>query len=136
MSRSAKRIFLHVLIPLLIGFFIYYFFRPDILFVHWFTKREPVIPLYQLTKLQELFVFSGPDFCWSYSLSSALFTWEKWQGSRIRFFLLLVLFVVTGSELIQFLLTSVFTPDWMDVLAALSAFILSYLLIRRPYNEK
>jgi hypothetical protein len=136
MSLFAKRVFLHVLLPLFIGFFIYFFFRPDILFIQWFTNREPAIPLHQLNKLQELFIFSGPDFCWSYSLSSALFIWEKWQGSRIRFFFLVVLLIVTGAELIQYLLASVFTPDWIDVLAALSAFILSYFLIKRQDNEK
>ena len=115
---------------------IYFFFRPDVVFVQWFSKREPLVPLSQLNKLQQLFIYSGPDFCWSYSLSSALFVWERWQGSWIRFFSLIVLLLILGSELIQFLLTSAFTPDWMDVLAALSAFILSYLLIRRPYNEK
>jgi predicted Na+-dependent transporter len=136
MSHFVKRIFLHVLLPLFIGFFIYFFFRPDILFIQWFTNREPAIPLHQLNKLQELFIFSGPDFCWSYSLSSALFIWEKWQGKKIRLFPLVVLMVVVCSELIQYLLASVFTPDWIDVLAALSAFILSYLLIRRQVNEK
>jgi hypothetical protein len=136
MSFSVKRVLLHVLLPLLIGFFIYFFFRPDVAFIQWFSKREPLIPLNQLNKVQELFVFSGPDFCWSYSLSSALFIGEKWQVSSIRYFAFIVLLLVIGAELIQLLLTSAFTPDWIDVLAALSAFILSYFLIRRPYNEK
>ena len=136
MNSSLKRVLFHVLLPLLIGFFIYFFFRPGVAFVEWFSKKEPLIPFSQLNKLHELLVFTGPDFCWSYSLSSALFIGERWQGSSIRYFSFIVLLLVIGSELIQFLLTSVFTPDWIDLLAALSAFILSYLLIRKPYNEK
>lgn len=136
MNHSVKRVLLHVLLPLLIGLLIYLFFRPNVAFVQWVSTREPLIPLSQLNKLQQLVIYSGPDFCWSHSLSSALFIWEKLQGSPIRYFALVVLLLVIGSEMIQFLLTSTFTPDWMDVFAALSAFILSYLLIRRPYNEK
>ena len=134
MRLSVKRVFLHVILPLLAGFFIFFFFRPDVILVQFFSKREPLIPFDQLTKLQEWLLFSGPDFCWAYSLSSALFIWEKWQGKPIRFFPFVVLLFIIGSELIQFLLTSAFTPDWVDVLAALLAFSLSYFFVRK--NEK
>ena len=135
MSLSVKRVLLHVLLPLVAGFCIYFFFRPDVVFVQWFVKREPLIPLHGLTNLQKVFIYSAPDFCWCYSLAAALFTWERWQGRTIRFFPLIVLVLVAGSEFIQFLQPHLFTPDWMDVLAAVLAYLLSYWLIRKRNYE-
>ena len=136
MNSVIRQLLLHTLFPLIIGFLIYFFFRPNVWFVQFLWNKEAMISLTEMNGGQKLLIFSGPDFCWAYSLSSALFIWEKWQGSAIRYFPLVVLLLVVGAELIQFVLTSFFTPDWMDIFAALSAFILSYLLIRRQHDEK
>ncbi len=136
MTPLTKRIVLHLLLPLLTGFLIYFFFRPDVAFVKWFCKKEPLIPYSQLNQLQKFLVYSGPDFCWSYSLSSALFLWERWQGRPIRYFPVLVVLLVAGSELIQGSLLKGFTLDVADIGAATAAFLLSLVLNRRAWHIK
>lgn len=131
MKSVIRQFLLHAVVPLVAGFLIYFFLRPNIWFVEFFEKREPMISLAEMNRFQRLLIFSGPDFCWAYSLSSALFIWHKWQNRISNHFAYFVFFLVILSELLQFLLPSKFTLDWFDVIAAILAFALSYLLICR-----
>ncbi len=136
MSRIGKQFFFYVLLPLIIGYFIYFFFRPDYWFVQLIDKREPIVTIHELSLIERIFIFSGSDYCWAFSFSSALFIWEGTQHQRFRFLPVIVLITLVGSEFIQHLLKSSFTWDWWDVVAALLAFCLSLVLIRRNYEKK
>jgi hypothetical protein len=129
------KIILHVLLPLIIGYFIYFFLRPGYWFVRLFGERQPLIDTGQLSTFQKNIIFSGPDACWVYSLSSCLFIWEKWNGGTNKFFPALIFLVVILSEFIQLLLAPAFTFDWPDLIAAILGFLMSYLLVFR-YEKK
>lgn len=134
MTPLVKRILWHVVLPLIIGFFIYFFFRPQVAFVQWLGNREPLLPLHQLNQLQQWFIYSGPDLCWCYSLSSALFIWQRWTGNDRWQFAVLVFVLVIGSELLQGWLIPGFTMDIADVVAAILAFSLSFVLTRKKHE--
>ena len=135
MNYVLKQILIHVLLPLIAGLLIYFFFRPDVWFMQFFDKREALISFYQINRFQKLLIFSGPDFCWAYSLASALFIWEKWQGRFLKYFPTFVFFLIVLSELGQLFISKIFTFDWFDVVAALIAFALSYLLVYRNVKK-
>ncbi|MBL7724126.1 MAG: hypothetical protein JNK27_08245 [Chitinophagaceae bacterium] len=120
----------HVLLPLISGIVIYILFRKDTWFHQYFFSGQAKFPLIgSKSTAIKVIAFNLPDFCWSYSLSAALFTWKKWSGASIRYFPLLVLLALLSSEVIQILLTGLFTFDWIDVLAAFIAFLLSYYFL-------
>lgn len=131
MTSFAKRTAWHVLLPLIIGFFIYLFFRPDVVFVQWLGHRAPLVPPDRLNQLQQWLIYSGPDLCWCYSLSSALFIWERWTGNSRWQFTVLVFVLVISSELLQGWLIPGFTMDAADIIAAILAFFLSFVLTRK-----
>jgi hypothetical protein len=134
MNPIRRKILFYVLLPLVAGFLIYFFFRPSYWFVQWFEKREPLIDINSANLLQKIIIFSGPDFCWAFSICSALFIWQKSQGRPNKYFIILIFLLVALSELIQFLFSRGFTFDWIDFIAALAGLWLSYFLIGR--NEK
>lgn len=129
MNHIGRKIIFYVLLPLVAGFLIYFFFRPSYWFVQWFDKREPLINLDSANLLQKVIFFSGPDFFWAFSISSALIIWEIWQGRSNKYFTLLIFLLVVLSELIQLFFSKGFTFDWVDFIAALAGFWLSYFLI-------
>jgi len=136
MSLIGKQILLYVFLPLLVGFLIYFFFRPGYWFIQLIDKREPLIALDKLSTIEKVFIFSGADFCWAFSFSSALFLWEKKQDRRFSFLPILILLILVGSEFIQRINGSGFTLDWYDVFAVVIAFCLTLVLIRRKYEKK
>lgn len=129
MRPLAVKVLMHCILPLALGFFIYYFFRPDVAVVRCFTDRKPLIPLQEMNGLQKLLIYSGPDLCWSYSLASALFLWERGLQKRIRFFPVFVLLLLVMSELAQGIFIHHFTFDMADLGAAILAFLLSFIVI-------
>ncbi len=128
MNSVIRQLLLHTLFPLIIGFLIYFFFRPNVWFVQFLWNKEAMISLTEMNGGQKLLIFSGPDFCWAYSLSSVLFIWHKWQGKPKKYFLFLIFSLIILSELIQVFFHRKFTLDWLDVIAAFLAVVLSYLL--------
>lgn len=134
MKVAVVRILVHCVLPLLLGFLIYYFFRPDVAVVRCISHREPLIPFHEMNGLQSVLIYSGPDFCWSYSLAAALFTWESGLRKRIRFFPLTVLVLLCLSEVLQGVLLHHFTFDWIDLGAAVFAFILSFVLTHQRHE--
>lgn len=127
MKLLSRQTALHILLPLIAGITCYILFRKHTWFHQQFFSGQEELPLIESKSTAiKLMAFNLPDFCWSYSLSAALFTWKKWSGISIRYFPLLVLLALLGSELIQVLLPELFTFDWIDILAAFIAFLLSY----------
>ncbi|MBL7732513.1 MAG: hypothetical protein JNM88_15160 [Chitinophagaceae bacterium] len=130
MKPRPARIVLHIFMPLVAGFFIYYRFRPDNWIIRQFTDRQAV-PHDPWPQAVQWLIFSGPDFCWAYSLASALYTWEAWQGNRKRFFPLFVMGVIALSELLQGTLIPGFTFDMADLVAVMAGAVLSTLFYRK-----
>lgn len=130
MKPGPARIVQHVILPLVAGFFIYYQFRPDAWFIRQFTNRQAV-PHDHWPQVLQWFIYSGPDLAWAYSLASALYTWEGWQGNRKRFFPLFVIGVIALSELLQGTLIPGFTFDIADLVAVMAGAVLSTLFCRK-----
>jgi hypothetical protein len=135
MNKKATHIFLFVLLPLIIGTAIYLLMRQGT-WLHYFTgmgRGRPVI--LAANGLQKILANQGPDFCWCFSLASALFIFQKITGIKSKTYALFVLTVLALSEAIQLLFPGQFTFDWWDVCAAIVAFLLSYIL-NHHLNEK
>src|SRR6266496_1237850 len=119
-------IFFNVFLPLFIGLIIYLFYRPDLFPSISFSGHSTVnkIPLFQLL------ISSGPDFCWSYSFASALFILNFiFFRSKLLFYIAVTIIVL--AEGVQFFLAPYFTFDWVDMIAAIIAIALSYLILKR-----
>ena len=126
-TKIFQKIFLHIFLPLIIGCIIYLFGRNNT----WLNENLHGLYIhsaFQNTSFYKIVVYNVPDFCWDYSLASALFFWGKKYASGRRFFPIIILALLLASEFIQLLMPTIFTFDWIDVLAAFFAFMLSYLL--------
>lgn len=137
MKRFTGLVFVHVLLPLIAGAIIYLLLRQDT-FLHqlFFSGSGSKAIAISKNLVTDIFVYNLPDFCWCYSFASALFIWERWQGNKIKFFSVVVLSVLVIGELIQIFLSSFFTFDWGDIVAAIIAFGLSYYQISKDEKEK
>lgn len=132
-ARLLLRIAIHCILPLVIGFLIYYFFRPEVAFIQWMGNTLPLMNPQEMSAFGKWLVYSGPDFCWSYSLTSALLLWNNTRTHPHRFFPWIAAALVIGAELVQWSLPGKFVFDWADLLAAVLAFILSLIFIKhRP----
>ena len=131
MNNVSVRILLHVFLPLFFGFLIYWFYRPNVWIIQILCDRTPLLKVEEMNFFQKLFFFSGTDFCWSYSFTSALIFYNNFQENKIRHFQLVVLFLILTSELVQNFMGEHFTFDWADLFAAFTAFLLSRYLNRR-----
>jgi hypothetical protein len=128
MNRFYRAIFWHVMFPLLIGFIIYFLFRKGTWIHAFFISSNHHQPLI-LTKgtIARIIAYNLPDFCWSYSFSCALFIWKKIFGKEIKRFPIIVFTLLLTGEIIQFFFPSAFTFDWLDIIAAVLGFSLSWL---------
>lgn len=135
-ARRMIRVLIHCVLPLVIGFLIYLFFRPEVAVIRWLVHREPLMQTGQMNNFQKILIYSGPDFCWCYSLASALFIWESLQSRAIRFFPLMVFTLLIVSELIQGWVLPGFFFDWKDLGAAVLAFVLSFLLTHHKQRHE
>jgi hypothetical protein len=134
MSISARKIIIHVILPLVAGLAIYVFFRKNTWIHH--HLLPPGLHTFNIPQswLNNFFIFNMPDFCWSYSLTSSLFIWEKSSDYKIKYLPALILLFLVAAESVQYFVPSQFTFDWLDIIAAVSAFFLSYMLNRQ--NER
>lgn len=130
--KTGRQVLLHVILPLAAGLIIYLFCRSGT-WLHrlllFSPAKPPVIP--PSNTFSRIIAFNVPDFCWCYSLSSALLLWEQWQHKKYRWLPAIVLLILLANEAVQYFLPSVFTFDLADMIAAILAFGLSFLLIRK-----
>ena len=131
MNQALFRILLHVFLPLFFGFLIYWFYRPNVWIIQMLSDRAPLLKVEEMSLFQKLFIFTGTDFCWSYSFTSALIFYNSFQKNKIRHFPLIILSLILISELVQNFTEEHFTFDWVDLFAALIAFLWSIYLNRR-----
>ena len=78
----------------------------------------------------KLFLYVFPDFCWSYSFTSATLIWGKFYQIRLKLLPLLILCTLIICEAAQVMFKSYFTFDWFDMIVAILAFILSMAKIK------
>jgi len=125
---------LHVVIPLLIGFFIYVFYRPNV----WVTRNlklgtDTRSNTENYSFITKWLIFSGPDFCWTYSFASLVFILNhslKFMSHGAVFIFILLL--TEASEMLQLPLAPNFTFSISDIIAILMACILSFFLNKKP----
>lgn len=136
MSVLVKKIGSHVLFPLIIGLIIYVIARPAtwlvqklLPFQFYFTEKKwnPVSAGWLIKSL----AFNGPDFCWSYSITSALLFWKHFSDIKQSNFWVFIFVLILVQEFVQLLFPVYFTFDLLDVIAAVMAFLLSLLLNRK-----
>lgn len=136
MRALVKKIALHTILPLVIGLLIYMVARPD----SWLTTK--LLPLrFSFTEnkwhsssdgwLYRVLALHGPDFCWTYSLTSALAFWNYFSGLKQHYFTALIFVLILAQEFVQMLMPAYFTFDTADIVAAVMAFALSLLLNRK-----
>jgi hypothetical protein len=82
--------------------------------------------------LLQLLVGVLPDFLWSFSFANFLYSFVFLR--RYQFFHLFVLLLLVLAELIQLFSGTLFIFDYYDVVAAISAFLLSFIL-RNKFHE-
>lgn len=136
MNRSLSLFFktlLHVFLPLIIGLFIYIFYRPNV----WITRylnlgidTQPNTENHSF--ITNWLIFSGPDFCWAYSFASLVFILNhsfKFMSHAAVFIFILLL--TETSEVIQLLLKPNFTFSISDMIAILMACTLSFFLNKK-----
>ena len=124
---------LHGFIPLLIGFFIYVFYRPNV----WVTRylklgMDARSNTENYSFITKWLIFSGPDFCWTYSFASLVFILNysfKFMSHGVVFIFILLL--TEASEMLQLLLAPNFTFSISDMIAILMASTLSAFLNKK-----
>ena len=118
----------NVVVPLMVGLFIYLLFKPALLPTP--LKLRTSLPGKNL--FIRLLINSGPDFCWSYSFSSALFI-TNFLFFRSKLLALLTVLLIIFSEVVQIFLPRYFTFDWVDVSAVITAVGLSFLVLKTKF---
>jgi hypothetical protein len=128
-AKIPTLIFLHILLPLILGGSIYLLFRPS-------SIPENPFFIYSKEILQsdkaflKLLINSGPDFCWSYSFTACLLL-INYYFLKQKYFWIIVFILVALSEIVQIFLYPHFTFDWKDLFADIAGFALALLLLRK-----
>jgi hypothetical protein len=134
---QAKRyVALFIILPLLVGLLIYLYFRENTLLHQWIGCRNQASSISITNGLLHLVAYQLPDFCWSISFASALFLFQyhfKIEGKGFFYF---VMALIVSTELVQLLVPQLFTFDWWDLIAAITAVLLSYWAKPNSYATK
>ena len=127
------KILLHVFLLLLIGFFIYVFYRPNVWitrFLNWKFNEQLNAESYPV--ITKWIIYSGPDFCWAYSFASAIFILNHLYIHRSqRFMFAFILVILMFSEIIQLFLKPYFTFSMSGLIAVIAGCIFSIISIKK-----
>jgi len=131
-ESSVNRIFLfiaHVVTPLLIGAWIYVAWRsPSLLVFDWlYLLHIDPTPIRASMAIPYIVEYCLPNGFWVYAGTSWMLL--VWQHSTPWVYLYLVL--GTGMEFGQLIGIVPGTFEWLDILACLLGFIVSYLVIQK-----
>jgi len=134
--KSGKSLFfkilLHVFLLLLVGFFIYIFYRPNVWitrFLNWKFNEQLKAESYSI--ITRWIIYSGPDFCWAYSFTSAIFILNHlYIRMSQRFMFAFVLVILMVSEIIQLFLKPYFTFSMSDLITVIAGCIFSIMSIK------
>lgn len=127
MKKFVVAIFLHCVLPLLIGALVYLFFRPA------FFTNLPKVTI-QHAWLKPV-LFTLPDFCWSYSFACALYFFSIVYQLPFKKIGLLIFIGIIGSEVVQLFFPRYFTFDVFDLAATILAFALSTFQMKKIAYE-
>ena len=133
---TPGRILLHVMLPLVAGAAIYILFREGTWIHRFLGIKNAIFHPEQPGRLGNFIIYSGPDFLWAYSFTSAMLLWQS-KPLRINiFFAGLILLLILLSEGVQILFQSCFRFDLWDLAAAFLGFLLSFFLINYPWQKR
>ncbi len=129
-KRNNLYYVLNILIPLIIGSFIYVFYSPDTYFVRvlnvFIDTKQNVF-----TKILRNYFC---DFCWAYSLAFVLSYIYK-ESLSIKISIIAPISVGTALELLQLFGIISGTFDLLDIFAELVACIICYLILKRKQGK-
>ncbi len=127
---QSKKILLHTILPLLLGFCIYLFFHKPNLLLHVYCNKYLSIPnYYVLIKnnwLAVLLLNHLPDILWAYSFGIFLsISFQFVENKYLK--AALILLIVSFTEVVQIFYPKSFTFDWLDlVLIAITQLFIFY----------
>jgi hypothetical protein len=118
--------FLLVILPLVAGALVYLLLRNNTWLHHTFgfNPQHPVAAAQGF--FGQLLAYQLPDFCWSLSFAACLFLFQSRLGLSAKMIAPLAFILLIVAEFVQYLFPGSFTFDWMDVGAAIIAFLVSY----------
>ena len=125
-----KRFLILCFLPLLAGGLIYLFFRTDSPLADLVPLKYKYIPV---EAWQKLLTGVLPDFLWSFSMANFLYSFSflrKW-----KFFNWVVLLLLLLAEIIQLFTGTLFVFDYYDILAAILAFLFSFIVRNKFYEN-
>ena len=141
----SRLFFFHVFLPLLIGFFIYLFFREDsLLFFNWAKKINLYNILIEIRSIlnPNNLVFHNwmtqilPDALWCYSYSSFfIIILNKKLNIKNIWLFSIPFFVAVGFEFFQYFSILKGTFDLYDIFAYLLSVILSLCLLTKKFKK-
>lgn len=121
MSRSNTILFIlfHVFLPILVGSLIYLIFRSDAI-------SQSATPNFLFFSI---LIYSLPDGCWLYALSSSLLLiWKNQTDYWFQFWIILVFISSIATEIFQLQNIIPGTFDLFDILCYSLAFILFIII--------
>lgn len=123
-------IFLNVLFPLIVGFSVYVFLKPDT-YIYNFIHRIFLLPTYAPTEIFSVCFYNwGCDFLWAYSLNNLLLISLNQFKNTILISSLLTGFVGAFLEFLQLIGSLGGTFDFIDIISEFLAIIISGLIIK------
>jgi hypothetical protein len=122
---------LHLLLPLLVGGMVYVAMQPESYPAQWWHQLTGynifIPPIQGLRGLAQVL----PDFLWSYSLSFFLLWWLAPLVKNVFRLSLGILGLLIVTEWVQVFFPNRFTFDFLDLVAAITAFFLSLFFYKR-----
>lgn len=130
-KHLIRIIFLHIILPILIGISIYAFFRG----IPLIDRHNNLFPLINSVSVPNWLKYNLPDGLWFYAFLFSIFLiWKEKLSIHFVFWLLLVIIMACFSEILQAYNLIPGTFDWYDLLAyfiAISVFLLNFKLTRK-----
>lgn len=136
-TTSLRRVIIfQCVLPLFAGLLIYIFLRSGT-----FINQLIVIPISLKwagsDNILIAFVrYNLPDLLWAYSLTAALMLRKSGTGTISTSYFILILTIVSASEIIQIAFPDKFTFDWSDLGAAIAGSMLSYIANNLSFEKK
>tara|TARA_B100001750_G_C15089089_1_gene389766 strand:- start:2 stop:430 length:429 start_codon:yes stop_codon:yes gene_type:complete len=141
--NKKYKVFLYVIAPILIGFFIYILFRPDkIIIFNWLDAlgfSELISNLRGISpsnsKIPSWIIYNLPDGLWVYSLTALmLIIWQDTKDNKKYFWFFSPLIISIMIEIGQYALIVPGTYDYMDIILCLIATPLPFLMLYKKNN--
>ncbi len=142
MMKIKYIIILHLIIPLLIGGFIYISFRSNTLIL--FNISDDISDSFQTVRnltlpyrksIPNWIIYSLPDFIWAYTFTTAIILINQDKFRTFNRYCLLLLMVVLTHEILQLFHIVRGNFDIIDLSLEASAFFVSFLLFKPLEQE-